>query len=106
MSRNETLDDILLTWEELCEQGQEPSLPELCRDHPDLLPEVERRVAALRKVYRVPNFLPTLPTSATEMQTAPDRALQPNLADYEIQGTLGVGGMGKVFKARQRSLKR
>ena len=66
MSRDEVISDILLNWEELREQGQEPALEELCRDHPEVRGEVERRIRALRKMYRIPNAAqaPTQPVGS------------------------------------------
>jgi hypothetical protein len=47
MSTDPRVSDLLLRWEELCEEGRPAPLEELCRDCPDLLPELRRRVRGL-----------------------------------------------------------
>ena len=44
----ERLGDLLLRWEELHEQGHSVTPEELCRDCPELLGELRRRVRALQ----------------------------------------------------------
>ena len=42
------LPELLLRWEELREQGQEATPEELCRDCPEHLDELRKRIAALQ----------------------------------------------------------
>ena len=44
----ERLGDLLLRWEELGEQGQAVTAEELCRDCPELLDGLRRRIQALQ----------------------------------------------------------
>jgi serine/threonine protein kinase/WD40 repeat protein len=53
MTPDQSIDEILLLWEEARRRGESPRTEDLCRDCPELLPEVERRIAALQAVYRV-----------------------------------------------------
>jgi hypothetical protein len=47
MSDEPRVSDLLLHWEELREQGRPVPVEELCRDCPELLDELRRRVRAL-----------------------------------------------------------
>ena len=87
MSRDEVIGDILLNWEELREQGQEPALEELCRDHPEVRGEVDRRIRALRKMYQIPNAAQA-PTQPVGVPTVPVDARFP-VAGLRDSGTAG-----------------
>src|SRR5262249_25981629 len=81
--------------------GQSITPAELCREHPDLLDEVTRRIAALEEVYGLPRqgrtgpYLP--PDGADEKLVVPG---------YRIDSVLARGGMAVGYRAEELSLKR
>jgi serine/threonine protein kinase/regulator of sirC expression with transglutaminase-like and TPR domain len=96
------LEDLLLRWEDLRRVGRQVSIEELCRDHPELLPEVQAEVSALEAMDRCLDLQGNDdPVAIARPETRYDE-LHPNwepIPGYHLQERLGQGGFGEVWKA-------
>lgn len=99
MTDDEKVSDLLLRWEDAHERGEDLDAEILCADCPELTEAVRKRIAALRQMDWM-----TRPQSHAN---APDPKVGMTLAGrYRIDGLVGEGGHGKVYRGFDPELQR
>ena len=99
---------VLELLEELLSSGKTPE--EVCRDCPELLPEVRQRWQQFQLVdAQVRMLFPGPETGSGDGTTTPPESVQAPPAAfgrYQVRGTLGAGGFGAVYLGHDTQLNR
>jgi serine/threonine protein kinase len=101
----EVLAELLLRWEDLYERGQDTPPAELAKDHPGLVGELGRRIAALKSLAWIRKPPPDLPAGAGPIPTT--RAAGVRLGGrYRLESLVAEGGFAEVYRAFDEELQR
>jgi serine/threonine-protein kinase len=108
MAKPSSVDELVLRWQELREEGQALSAEELCAGCPELLDDLRCQLAALQSIEQ---FLDETPTSVGQAETPP--AGWSGGDDTPLLGSRyrplrlhAQGGLGEVYVARDEELSR
>jgi tetratricopeptide (TPR) repeat protein len=103
MTANPRVEQLL---DELADSQSTPE--EVCRSCPELLPEVRSRWQAVRRVEAELDMLFPAPAATPSDNSLPrlGRTTLPPIPGYEVEGIIGSGGMGVVYRAHHLALDR
>lgn len=99
MKDEEKISDLLLRWEEAQEGGDDLDAETLCAECPELVEDVRKRIAALRRMDWMTR--PQNPTNESDPKVGTTLA-----GRYRIDEWIGEGGHGQVYRCFDPELQR
>lgn len=111
LERDAILARLLTELTEQQRRGLSPRIESVAADHPELVPELRDLwgAAQVAEEFTRPRPLRSSVALSRTMPHSPPRPAEPPLkefGDFELLEKIGQGGMGVVYRARQRSLGR
>jgi serine/threonine protein kinase len=107
MTDEERLADLLIQWEEILEQGRDVSAADLCKDCPQLIEELSRRLQAMRGTSWMDKPVDgggdDPPVSDNPPSDTPPRTL---VNRYRLDQKIAEGGFAQVWKGYDLELLR
>ncbi len=100
----ELLADLLLRWEELRERGQDTPASELAKDLPDLVAELDRRIAVLKATDWLDRPIDDPPSD--DPPAVSPRSPRTLAGRYRLDELIAQGGFAEVYRAYDTELQR
>lgn len=102
----ELLAELLLRWEELYERGQDSPASEIAKEHPELIEELDRRIAVLKSSVWLDQDADD--SNPPPSDSPPPQSPSPRLlaGRYRLDELIAEGGFAQVFRAYDRELQR
>lgn len=98
---NNTIADLLLRWEEAWEHGNDVSASALCREHPELLEELQTKIDNLKQMAWMNK------DGDEPVEDEPDELISKTFGGrYRIESLIAAGGFGRVYRAFDPELER